>query len=132
MMSQRPLGITIIAFVMGFSAVLGICGSLAGLGFSPFALFGENGGFGPMFSAGFASIVGLVLSLASLCVAWGLWTLQPWAFWATVIVEVLSLVNGGFSYSGGARGSVCGVAIIPLIVLIYLFANRNVRQAFRT
>ncbi len=129
--NSRPLGITIIAGLMGLFAFLGLCGSLTGLGLSPFAIFGE-GGLGAMFSAGFSSIFGLVLSVGGLYVAWGLWTLQPWAFWATVIIEVLNLLNGGLAFSGGLRGAVCGVNIIPLLILAYLFLDGNVRRAFRT
>src|SRR5581483_434737 len=128
---SRPLGITIIAGLMGLFSFLGLCGSLAGLGFAPFAVFGE-GGLGAMFSAGFSSLFGLVLSLGGLFVAWGLWTLQPWAFWATVIIEVLNLLNGGLAFSGGLRGAICGVNIIPLLILAYLFLDKDVRRAFRT
>ncbi len=130
MVSNRPMGITIIALIMGFFAVLGLCGSLIGLGFAPFSVF--NGGIGPMFSQGFNALFGLILAVGGLFVAWGLWTLQPWAFWATVIIEVLNLFNGGFGFSQGIRGLLCGFNIIPLLVLLYLFLDKNVRQAFHT
>lgn len=128
---SRPLGITIIAGLTGLFAILGLCGSLAGLGFAPFAIFG-HGGFGAMFSQGFSALFGLILSLGSLCIAWGLWTLQPWAFWATVVIQVLNLLNGGLTYSSGLRGLACGINIIPLLILAYLFLDKNVRSAFRT
>ncbi len=129
--TNRPLGITVIALVMGFLAILGLCGSLTGLGFAPFAVFGQ-GGFGQMFSQGIGSLIGLVLALGSLFVAWGLWTLQPWAFWATVIIEVLQLFNGGLAFSTGLRNFFCGINIIPLLILLYLFLDKDVRRAFRT
>src|SRR3954468_14085508 len=100
--SQRPLGITIIAVLIGIGAILGICSGVVGLGFAPASLFGQGGGFGAMFSTGLSAIITLVLAVISLAVAWGLWTLQPWAFWATVIVEVLTLINIGAGMMQGA------------------------------
>jgi hypothetical protein len=129
--NNRPTGITLIALVMGFFAVLSLCGSLVGLGFAPLSVLG-SGGLGQMFSQGIGSLFGLVLALGSLFVAWGLWTLQPWAFWATVVIEVLSLLNGGLSFSSGVRGLLCGAHIIPLLILLYLFLDKDVRRAFRT
>src|SRR5690349_11997861 len=117
--NNRPLGITIIALVMGFFAILGLCGSLVGLGFAPLTVLG-SGGLGQMFSQGIGSVVGLVLSVLSLFVAWGLWTLQPWAFWGTVVLEVLNLLNGGLALSSGVRGFLCSANIIPLLILLYL------------
>jgi hypothetical protein len=129
--TNRPLGITIIALVMGFLAIVNLCGSLTSLGFAPFAVFGE-GGFGQMFSQGIGSLFGLFLALGGLFVAWGLWTLQPWAFWATVIIEVLQLLNGGLAFSTGIRSFFCGVNVIPLLILLYMFLDKDVRRAFRT
>ncbi len=125
--NNRPTGITIIALVTGFFALLSLCGSLTGLGFAPFRLFD-----GQMFAQGIGSLVGVILALGGLFVAWGLWTLQPWAFWATVIIEVLNLLNGGWAFSSGIRGFLCSANIIPLLVLLYLFLDKDVRRAFRT
>lgn len=129
----RPLGITIIALLMGLFAILGICGSLTAFGFAPFAVF-NDGGLGAVFSNGFGAIVGLIVSVANLLLAIGLWTLRPWAFWATVIVEVLSLLNAGYFFVGrvGVPRPGFGIHIIPLLVLLYLFLDGNVRRAFRT
>ena len=131
MVNARPMGITIIAGLIGLFAFVGLCGSLTGLGFAPFAVFGD-GGLGAMFSHGIQALVGLVLALGGLFIAWGLWTLQPWAFWATVILEVLNLFNGGLAWSMGLRGALCGINIVPLLILAYLLLDKNVRGAFRT
>ena len=37
-------------------------------------------------------IANLSLAVATFVLVWGLWTLKPWAFWATVVIEALSLV----------------------------------------
>ena len=131
MTNNRPLGITVIATVIGFFALLNLCGSLTRLGFAPFQAL-NGGGLGGMFSEGFGAIFGLILAILSFALVIGLWTLQPWAFWATVIVEVLSLLNGGLGFSQGLRGLLCGVNIIPLLMLAYLFLDKDVRRAFRT
>ncbi len=124
--NNRPMGITIIAFLTGLFAVISLCGNLAGLTFAPLQLFG-HGGLGGTLGQGIGAIVGLVLAAISLFVAWGLWNLQPWAFWATVITMVLQLLSGSF----WARGWICGVNIFPLLILLYLFLDKNVRAAFR-
>lgn len=68
----------------------------------------------------------------ALVFAWGLWTLQRWAFWATVILAALMLI---FSIFGLARHtySVVGLIIdmiIPAVILIYFLIDPAVRQAF--
>jgi hypothetical protein len=102
MENNRPLGITIIAGLMGLGAILSLCGNLAGLGFAPLQVFGSGG------------------------------TLKPWAFWGAVLVQVLNLFNGGWGAIMGARGFSCGINLIPLIILAYLFLDKDVRAAFRT
>ena len=124
--NNRPVGITIIAFLTGLFAVLSLCGNLAGLTFAPFQLFG-HAGLGGSLGQAFGAIFGLALAAISLFIARGLWNLQPWAFWATVITMLLQLLNGGL----WARGWICGVNIIPLVILLYLFLDRDVRAAFR-
>ncbi len=123
--NNRPMGITIIAFLTGLFAVISICGNLAGLTFAPFQLFG-HGGLGGAVGQAFGAIFALVLAAISLFIAWGLWNLQPWAFWALVITMILQLVNGGLFM----RSWFCGTGLIPLLVLAYLFLDRNVRSAF--
>src|SRR2546425_5818390 len=113
---SRPLGITIIAIIM---AIYGILGIIAGIG---------------LLSAGATAlgVSSLILGVLQLILAWGLWTLQRWAFWATVILQVLALINGIFTLTQGNAASGIVAIVIALIVLIYLFADRNVRAAFRT
>ncbi len=123
--TNRPLGITIIAFLTGLFAILSLCGHLVGLVGAPFQIFG-NAGIGGTFVQAFGAIFGLVLAGISLFIAWGLWNLQPWAFWATVITMVLQLLSGGI----WARGWICGVNIIPIVILLYLFLDKDVRAAF--
>jgi hypothetical protein len=121
MTTSRPLGVTIIAFVSGAFAALQLCGSLTSLGFAPFAIFGE-GGFGAMFGAGFGGIVGTVVAILTLVIAAGLWNLRPWAFWATVIIQVINILNFGINFG----------SLVPIIILAYMMLDKDVRRAFAT
>lgn len=114
MARRRPLGVTIIAILVAIGAIFEIIAGLALLViFPPLGIF--------------ALIVGVV----SLFVAWGLWTLKPWAFWLVVIVEVIHLIQAILSMARG-QGTGIGDLVIPIIILLYLFLDRNVRAAFRT
>src|SRR5689334_3354559 len=111
----RPLGITIIAIIMLIYGILGIIGGIT--------LLGSNSTFG---------IIALILGVLELVLAWGMWSLQKWAFWTTVVLEVLAVLNGIFALTGGnTGGGIIGI-VIALIILIYLFADPYVRGAFRT
>ena len=116
---SRPLGITIIAIILGIQGVLSI---IAGI----LLLAGSGGAYAV------PAIIALVLGVLYLIVAWGLWTLQPWAFWTTVVLEVITLINGIIALTQHSVGSGLLNIVLSLIILIYLFADRNVRAAFRT
>lgn len=111
----RPLGITIIAIIVAIFGIVGIIGGIL--------LMGSN------VTAG---VITLILGILELVLAWGLWTLQRWAFWATVVLEILALLNGIFALAQrNISGGVIDI-VLALIILIYLFADPNVRTAFRT
>ncbi len=116
MVRRRPLGITIIAIIAVIHGILTIIGGIAllhGVTFIP-------------------ALIAIILGVLTLILAWGLWTLQPWAFWGLVIVEALHLLNGIYAFITHTPGPGIGTIIIAIIVLIYMFADRNVRAAFRT
>lgn len=111
----RPLGITIIAII---AAIYGVIGVISGI-----VLLSSSVGPG---------VITLILGILELVLVWGLWTLQKWAFWATVVLEILALLNGVFAFmQRNVAGGVIDI-LLALIVLIYLFADPNVRTAFRT
>ncbi|HJT58109.1 MAG TPA: hypothetical protein VJ761_16510 [Ktedonobacteraceae bacterium] len=116
---SRPLGITIIAIIMAIQGILGIISGIM-------LIAGSGGG---LFAAG---IITLVLGVLYLILAWGLWTLQTWAYWATVVLEIIALLDGIFAL--GQSGFFSGIVnvVLAIVILIYLFADRNVRAAFRT
>ena len=74
----------------------------------------------------FLNYLGYVLGIAGLLVAIGLWMMQKWSLWATIVVCVLNFLLGapGVVFAPGAAlkaviavGEVVAVLIIVLVVL---------------
>jgi hypothetical protein len=84
--------------------------------------------------SGILSGVFLVVGFLSLLFAWGLWQLSRWAFWATVIIQVIILANSviAFTQVNANVGFIVGGMIVPIVILLYFLVNSNVRAAFRT
>jgi uncharacterized membrane protein (DUF2068 family) len=104
----RPLGITIMAIIV---AIQGILTLAVGLQF-----------MGTFF---------IVLGVSALLLAWGLWTLQSWAYWTAVVLESADFISGLFALRQGATGVIPSLFFSALI-LIYLLRDESVRAAFRT
>jgi hypothetical protein len=121
---KRPLGISIIAILLFISAVVEII-------FGIFVLFGSI--FINLLAALLVGWIPLAIGILSFILAWGLWTLKPWAYWATLILEVFNIVVHLFSFgqSNHSFGDIFGGGLISLIILIYLLVDRNVREAFQ-
>ncbi len=119
---RRPLGITIIAVLVAISGIFTIIISLLAL----FAVRISALGVGLL-------IFAIILGVIDLILAYGLWTLKKWAFWATAILEAISLVSAIIGIASGNRTSSQITSLVfAVIILVYLFADRNVRIAFRT
>jgi hypothetical protein len=127
---QRPLGVTIIAIILWVIGVLSLLGVI--LGFVGVAAFVHNGALDA--AATVLLLIVAVIAIAEIILGWGLWTLKPWAFWATAIVEAIRVVSALYSWLviHNSLGSVLFSLIVALVVLVYLFADPNVRAAFRT
>ena len=121
---KRPFGITIIAILLFISAIVQII-------FGIFALLGLT-----LVSPLAGLLIGwipLAIGILSFIFAWGSWTLQSWAYWATVILEIVNIAINLFGL-GQPRHSIGGIVsgrLISLIILIYMLVDRNVRVAFR-
>lgn len=129
---RRPLGVTIIALLDIITGLIALVGGI--LGFLGLGLVGERIPVIVDAVAGVALVIAILIAVASLVLGWGLWTLKPWAFWATVIVEVLTIADhllGWLTHHLGTTSSITEI-VIPVIIIVYLFADRNVRAAFRT
>jgi hypothetical protein len=128
---KRPIGITIIAILMFIQFCFAMCLSTLGIVKSIFVAY-----FFP--AVGVAVylflVFGAVLSLSELVLAYGLWTLRRWAFWATVIIECLNVVLSLVVWLSGKIyfSTFLWNIAIPVIILVYFLADRNVREAFRS
>jgi len=124
----RPLGITIIAAFLGISALLALVVLILGLNRVSTLGLGE----GMTASTSLALLGAIILGFFEVALAWGLWTLRPWAYWTTIIVEAIRVILGLYVVLILQKAFISGILslIIPIIILVYLFADRNVRAAF--
>ena len=129
---RRPLGVTIIAVLDIIVGLIALIGGILG-----FLGLGLAGGRLPTVIDAIGSVVlviAIILGLVALFVGWGLWTLRPWAFWTTVVLEILTIVDHLFGWLAHRLSTASLIAdiLIPVIIVVYLLADRNVREAFRT
>ncbi len=169
---ERPLGVSIIAvletlqgiflLILGVlllaavNVVVGRTGVVTANGYSTNSLVVliASGSWGGGF---------LLLGLGLLLFARYLWKLKRWAFWATVIIEVLlllgglwnlvafpgeslipyvnslwmvtSLVNSVVAFTppfANIWSIIVSMIILPIVILLYILADANVRTAFHT
>ena len=126
-MRKRPLGITIIAILLFISAVIEIIGGLSSvIGTTP------TGTLSDVLLGWFPLAMGVI----ELVLAWGLWTLKPWAYWGTLLVEIVNILIHFFGFLGLPRThsalAVISGGIVSIIIVIYLLVDRRVRRAFQT
>ncbi len=126
-MRKRPLGITIIAILLFISAIIEIIGGISSVnGTIP------TGSLSSVLLGWFPLILGII----ELVLAWGLWTLKSWAYWGTLVVEIVNILVHFFGFLGLPRThsalAVISGGIVSIIIVIYLLVDRNVRRAFQT
>jgi uncharacterized membrane protein (DUF2068 family) len=122
--TKRPLGITIISILMFLQAIFEIV-----VGF--FSFFGSV--IHDPLSIFLVAWIPLIMGILLLILAWGLWTLKPWAYWATLILEIVNIVLHFLGY--GQTHSIFAIisgGIISIFIVIYLLVDGNVRRAFST
>jgi hypothetical protein len=134
---QRPGGITILALVYLFLAVLSIIWSLLVFGVGGFSwltgtLFGAEGwqSFGS--SSTWSATLSIIAAVVQLIVAFGLLGLKRWAWYLALVAIGLTVVTGLLGLFGGGLGAfICGGIglVIPIGILIYLIMP-NVRSVF--
>ncbi len=122
--TRRPLGISIIAILLFIQAVFEI---VVGI-FSFLGRFITNPLAGLL-----VGWIPLALGVLLFILAWGLWTLKPWAYWVTLVLEIVNIVLHFLGYQQThSLFAVISGGIISIIVVIYLLVDRNVRRAFQT
>ncbi len=128
---QRPKGVTILAILAAIGGVLGLLGGLALVGFG-----GLAGGLVGAAIGGFVVISGLiilVLAVLELVLAYGFWTLQPWAWQLGVIlsaVNILIQILGVLRIVFYSDLSSALLSIIISGVIIYYLNQAEIRRVF--
>jgi hypothetical protein len=119
--STRPTGITVLAILAGIGGVLGLLGGFAVL-FAGTVIFG---GLGALLGLAFLAYAALLIALA-----WGAWTMQPWAWPLGVAVAVFGIVLSVLSIIGGS-----GIAsqILSIVVdggILYYLNQPTIKSLF--
>lgn len=139
---RRPLGVSILAILEGLQGIGFLIISLLALvavivasssGTTTVEGYTITGADVSILSGILAGAF-LVVGLLALVFAWGLWRLTRWAFWATVIIQIISLANSLISLTqpGANIALIVGGMIVPVVILLYFLVDSNVRAAFRT
>lgn len=136
---RRPIGVTIIAVLLGieslFEIILGILAIVGIFAVGSYAAAHGHTGVRTAVDV-FGSLLGgvsLVIGIITLIFVVGLWLLKRWAFWLTIIIEVITLLRHALEFTRphAAAGSIVVSMILPAIILIYFLLDPYVRRAFR-
>ena len=123
MRSRRPLTVTM-------AAILLVLLSLFGFPWLWMLLFPEANQ-----PPALVLYIGLVLGIAGLIVAGGLWTMKAWSYKATIVVCVLNLLSGAPGVFFGPTteirvlSAVLEVVALLIIVLLVLPSSRDALEA---
>ena len=132
---QRPLGVTIIAIVLFIEGILELLAAVLAFvaGSAVHRHFPNVFGMAGNVFADILGAIALVIAIVTLLVAWGLFTLKSWAFWTVVVVELITVVHEvlRFFQPDSNSASIIAALILPVIILLYMFLDANVRRAFR-
>ena len=123
----RPKIIAIVALL--------IVQCLVGLYFSLFLLADLLAPGRPVIVKGISIIIGpaagvaLVVALASPVIAWGLWTLKPWARQRCTLLELMSLGIGAIELLEPGVSSIVPITrlVIAALILVLLYVGPGVR-----
>lgn len=132
---RRPTGVTILAVLAAILGILGVLGGLALIGFGGLA-GGLIGGAAGAEVGGLAIIGGLILlvvGVVELALAYGFWTLKPWAWQWGIILQVANIVIAILGVVGIVFSSDITSAAISIIisgVIIYYLNKPEIRAVF--
>ena len=136
---HRPLGVSIIAFIETLYALFEILiGIIAIVGI--FTLGHVISAHGHVTTSRIVDTIGgilggisLAIGILTLIFAVGLWLLKRWAFWLTIIIQIISLVRHALEFTRPHPDTLSIVLgmLIPVVILLYFLLDPNVRRAFR-
>jgi hypothetical protein len=128
MTQPRPLGITILAILAGVAGVFGFLGGAALLG------IGSVAGAAGFLVGGIAAVFGLLILLVAILelgLAYGLWTMQPWAWTLGIGLEAVSIVLELIRFAGG-RSNAFNLLVTLVIAgaIIWYLTQPSIRTLF--
>jgi hypothetical protein len=128
--SRRPMGVSIVSLIVALNAILVLFAAatwIFGIGLFGFNIPGNVRGFAIWYGL-FAALFGIALGYLS----WGLWSLQRWSLYTIVFIEVLNIVEVLAAWAQGFLSLIPFILslILPIVILTYFLADRQVRQAF--
>lgn len=114
----RPLGLRLGAVLLLLFSIFGLIHAFAGV-------------FTGRDMAIIFYILESILSLLELTLVWALWSLKPWAFWATISIEVICIVLALFAFIiWHLPSSLLTNLVFPIAIILCFFVDPNVRPAF--
>jgi hypothetical protein len=116
----RPTGITILAILSAIGGVLGLFGGFVVLGLGATIL----GGAGVVLALAI-----LALAALSLALAWGFWTLQPWAWPLGVVIQAANIVLAIVQFAAADTGIVSTIISIAIAGAILYYLNQPTIKA---
>ncbi len=126
-MRNPPILVSVLGF---FAALAGFYWLYLGIRLLGFDWFGALGDLQVFEQSGLWGWLAIAAGVALLAAAFGLWTLQPWAWAFTIIVAGLALFEAFLwmiEYPGTGVG--LSAAIMPLLVIWYM-NTREVKSEF--
>ena len=126
---SRPCGVMLIAIFEVFQGIFLVIAGILGILGLVVLIFNSHRGGQILLHGG----INFVLGILCLILAFGLFVLARWAYWAVVIVTIIDLINSGSQLwlsNFEAWGHWIPIAI-SLAILLYFLLDRRVRAAFR-
>src|SRR6266487_6544086 len=134
---KRPLLISIMAFILAVEGVVWfILGSLAFFAVITNGSFNVYGASAAADSLDIISVTGLVSGVLYLFFAWALWTLKRWAFWATLVIDLLNILSSVLLLTRPnplypqSIGNIAVSLIFVIFILACFLISSKVREAF--
>ncbi|WP_202319597.1 hypothetical protein [Archaeoglobus neptunius] len=123
---DRPLGVTLLALLNFISGIFCFIGAVTLVWLSaviPPSAFEE---FGPLASLIFSvgGLIFVVLGAVAIIVGYGLWIGASWAWWISVILTALNVLQSLLTLPAGVVGIVIGA------VILYYLTRPHVKEYF--